>query len=127
MMEYLTEHLNSEIVLGTIPDTSVAINWVQSTYLMVRIKKNPSYYLPNVTNVNNINIDNELNNIIMSNLQKLTEHGMVTSDEDFWSLSATDLGVVMAHYYISFEVIYNLFSLFSNSSLDYGEFYRVDS
>jgi ATP-dependent DNA helicase HFM1/MER3 len=109
-MEYLTEHLNSEIVLGTIPDTSIAINWVQSTYLSVRIKKNPSYYLPSVTNVNNINIDTELNNIVMSNLQKLTDNGMVTTDEDFWSLSSTDLGVVMAHYYISFEVtllVYN--------------------
>jgi ATP-dependent DNA helicase HFM1/MER3 len=104
MMEYLTEHLNSEIVLGTIPDTSVAINWVQSTYLHVRIKKNPSYYLPNVSNVNNVNIDNELNTIIMKNLHKLVERGMVVADEDFWGLNSTDLGVVMAHYYISFEV-----------------------
>lgn len=41
---HLTEHLNSEVVLRTIPDLSVAMNWLTSTFLYVRAKKNPKHY-----------------------------------------------------------------------------------
>ena len=40
----LIEHLNAEIVLGTIPQLSVALDWLKSTFLYVRIMKNAEYY-----------------------------------------------------------------------------------
>jgi len=40
----MIEHLNAEIVLNTITDVSVAILWMKSTFLYVRIKKNPQHY-----------------------------------------------------------------------------------
>lgn len=41
---HLTEHLNSEVVLGTISDLSVAMEWLTSTFLYVRAKKHPKHY-----------------------------------------------------------------------------------
>lgn len=41
---HLVEHLNAEIVLGTITDIAVAMNWIKSTYLYVRALKNPKHY-----------------------------------------------------------------------------------
>lgn len=40
----LPEHLNSEIVLGTITDIAVAVNWLRSTFLYIRAMKNPRRY-----------------------------------------------------------------------------------
>ncbi|ELT92384.1 hypothetical protein CAPTEDRAFT_102528 [Capitella teleta] len=41
---HLIEHLNAEIVLGTISDVSVAIEWLRSTFLYIRVMKNPQHY-----------------------------------------------------------------------------------
>jgi hypothetical protein len=40
----LIEHLNNEVVLRTITNMSVAIDWLKSTYLYIRLKKNPTHY-----------------------------------------------------------------------------------
>lgn len=40
----LIENLNNEIVLRTVPNIKTAINWLKSTYLYIRLKKNPKYY-----------------------------------------------------------------------------------
>lgn len=41
---HLTEHLNAEVVLKTITNLDVAIQWLASTFLYVRAKKNPKHY-----------------------------------------------------------------------------------
>ena len=41
---HLVEHLNAEIVLGTINDYSVALDWLKSTFLYVRVMRNPKHY-----------------------------------------------------------------------------------
>ena len=38
------EHLNAEIVLNTIRDVSIALEWAKSTFLYIRMLKNPKYY-----------------------------------------------------------------------------------
>ena len=53
--EHLIEHLNAEIVLNTINDVSVALEWIKSTFLYIRVMKNPKhygqvlYYVDNIT------------------------------------------------------------------------------
>jgi Superfamily II helicase len=41
---HLVEHLNSEIVLKTISDVSVAVEWLRSTFFFVRVLSNPGHY-----------------------------------------------------------------------------------
>lgn len=40
----LSDHLNAEIVLGTVTNISEAIIWLSYTYLHVRMLKNPLVY-----------------------------------------------------------------------------------
>lgn len=40
----LTDHLNAEIVLGTVTNINEAIDWLSYTYLYVRMLKNPLIY-----------------------------------------------------------------------------------
>lgn len=42
--KHLDEHLNAEIVLGTIKDLGVAKHWLSTTFLYIRARKNPRYY-----------------------------------------------------------------------------------
>lgn len=44
LQKCLAEHLNSEIVLQTITDLSIAVQWIKSTFLYVRVTKNPAHY-----------------------------------------------------------------------------------
>lgn len=40
----MAEHINAEIALATLNNTELVCEWVKSTYLWVRIQKNPSHY-----------------------------------------------------------------------------------
>jgi replicative superfamily II helicase len=44
LMASLPEHLNAEVVLGTITDVTEAIAWIKSTFLFVRARANPLLY-----------------------------------------------------------------------------------
>ncbi|KAF5306943.1 hypothetical protein FQA39_LY00173 [Lamprigera yunnana] len=41
---HLTEHLNAEVVLRTITDLSIALEWLTYSFLYIRAKKNPKHY-----------------------------------------------------------------------------------
>lgn len=39
LLRCLVEHLNAEVVLLTVTDVSLAIDWLKNSYLYVRVKK----------------------------------------------------------------------------------------
>lgn len=41
---HLVEHLNAEIVLQTISDVKMALDWIRSTFLYIRALRNPTHY-----------------------------------------------------------------------------------
>ncbi len=43
-VSHLADHLNAEIVLGTVTNIKEAISWLSYTYLYVRMMKNPMAY-----------------------------------------------------------------------------------
>lgn len=47
---HLVEHLNAEIVLHTINDMSIAMEWIRYTFLYIRVMKNPKHYGKSDTN-----------------------------------------------------------------------------
>jgi hypothetical protein len=44
LMSNLAEHMNAEIVLGTIKDVPGAIQWIKSSFLFKRVRSNPQHY-----------------------------------------------------------------------------------
>lgn len=40
----MAEHLNAEIALQSITDISIAMEWLEATFLYQRVFKNPNYY-----------------------------------------------------------------------------------
>ncbi len=44
LLATLPEHLNAEVVLGTVQDIPAAVSWVKSTFLFARVYRNPQHY-----------------------------------------------------------------------------------
>ncbi|KAK3603692.1 hypothetical protein CHS0354_023298 [Potamilus streckersoni] len=104
----LIEHLQAEIVLHTINDISVAVEWLRYTFLYIRVMKNPQFYgMPN--GLSKEQIEKRLHDLCMKNLNLLTALNMTVMDEETFDIKPTDAGRLMARYCISFETM-KLFS-----------------
>lgn len=129
--------MNAEICLGTIKNLKTAINWLKSTFLFARIKKNPEYYgfspelkykIANKYTANNPSIiDDYLTKLLIKNLLDLNEVTLVNTC-DFHNLNAvikpTKNGRLMMRYCIAFDtmklIILNLDPQFIGQSSSTG-------
>ena len=79
----LIEHLNAEIVLQTITSISEALEWLKSTYLYVRVTKDPKHYgVPTGLSGRQADILQYLHSLCMDSLNKLSKIDLLTLDED---------------------------------------------
>ncbi|GAA5835706.1 hypothetical protein JCM9279_004624 [Rhodotorula babjevae] len=99
----LTEHVNSEITLRTIADVQSGLHWLRSTFLYVRITKNPAHYAigPGKTSP-----ETRLEEICLEAIKELVESGVVDQKED--ELSATQFGDIMSKFYLSHQTFLSL-------------------
>ncbi|XP_072505160.1 probable ATP-dependent DNA helicase HFM1 isoform X2 [Notamacropus eugenii] len=100
---HLIEHLNAEIVLRTITDVNVALEWIRSTLLYIRALKNPAHYdFPSGLDKNGI--ESKLQELCLKNLNDLSSVDLIKMDEDV-NFKSTETGRLMAWYYITFETV----------------------
>lgn len=97
--ESLLEHLNAEVVLGTVNDVQHAVKWLKSTFLFIRAKANPSRYRFKTKLPDHVPVEQRLEALALKDLEKLEQHGFVRL-KDGKSLEGTDLGTIMAKFYI---------------------------
>ncbi|KAI8646499.1 P-loop containing nucleoside triphosphate hydrolase protein [Parasitella parasitica] len=102
--ENLIEHLASEICLGTITNQVTALKWLQSTFLYVRLLKNPVHYKLNHESISSSTI---LQEICSKNLELLERHNLIQKAADL-TLKATEYGYAMDIYYIRFPTMVQL-------------------
>ncbi|XP_016052709.1 PREDICTED: probable ATP-dependent DNA helicase HFM1 [Miniopterus natalensis] len=100
---HLIEHLNAEIVLHTITDVNIALEWIRSTLLYIRALKNPSHY-GFASGLNKDGIEAKLQDLCLKNLNDLSSLDLITMDEDV-NFKPTETGRLMAWYYITFETV----------------------
>jgi ATP-dependent DNA helicase HFM1/MER3 len=97
----LIEHLNAEIGLGTVHDLSSAKKWLSSTFLYVRLGRNPKHYHLDQGS-DSLTQDELLEQICEKDVDLLLAHDCI-SDKD--GLRTTELGDAMARYYVKFETM----------------------
>ncbi|XP_058516874.1 probable ATP-dependent DNA helicase HFM1 isoform X2 [Ochotona princeps] len=100
---HLIEHLNAEIVLHTITDVNVALEWIRSTLLYIRALKNPSHY-GFAAGLNKEGIEEKLQELCLKNLNALSSLELIKMDEDV-NFKPTEAGRLMAWYYITFDTV----------------------
>ena len=97
----LIEHLNAEIGLGTIFNFESAKKWLASTFLRVRLLKNPAHY--QLKEGVGANDESEiLQQICEKDISLLTDADLVEEDNH---LRCTELGDAMARYYVKFDTM----------------------
>ena len=108
----LIEHLNAEVVLGTIEEVAVALKWIKSTFLYVRVRRNPSHYLgSDNTLVSEDYLDKKLQEMCLKDLELLNEADLIKLNPNSRFISPTPLGRLMARFCISFPTMKKLVSL----------------
>ncbi|XP_068069997.1 probable ATP-dependent DNA helicase HFM1 isoform X5 [Danio rerio] len=99
----LVEHLNAEIVLHTISDVNMALDWIRSTFLYIRALKNPKHYgFP--PEVDKCGIETKLQELCLKNLNSLASFNLITMDEDI-NIKPTETGKLMARYCVAFDTV----------------------
>ncbi|XP_056276995.1 probable ATP-dependent DNA helicase HFM1 isoform X1 [Pseudoliparis swirei] len=100
---HLVEHLNAEIVLQTISDVNMALDWIRSTFLYIRALKNPTHYGFSA-NLDRFGIEAKLQELCLKNLNSLSSIGLIDMDEDI-NIKPTESGRVMARYCVAFDTM----------------------
>lgn len=117
----LADHLNAEIVSGTVCSVGDGVRWLRYTYLSVRMPKNPLVY---GVNWEELELDPELRSrqavLIEEAARALDDAQMCRYDPRVGSVAPTDLGRVASYFYVSHRTVVLWNELLSSISSDAG-------
>ena len=99
----LRSHLNAEIAsAGTyMSDITICLRWLKSTFLAIRMFKNPAHYKMPA----GVPVEAHLQQLLVRNLQKLASHGLIRLADDGLGVQPLLLGSVMARFCVDFETV----------------------
>ncbi|KAI4366867.1 hypothetical protein MLD38_022679 [Melastoma candidum] len=117
MLNFLTEHLTAEIVQMTITDISLAIEWMKCSFLYIRMKKDPGSYAISKGITNN-QIERHMREICLQKVTELSQHQMIWTDEDGFTLKPLEPGCLMTKYYLRFDTMKHILQLSETCSLE---------
>ncbi|KAG8954197.1 Sec63 [Tulasnella sp. 424] len=94
----LTEHLNSEVGLGTITSLETAKSWLHNSFLFQRLRRNPSHYA--LGKDQNQTWEQRLDDLVAESINSLRDADLVTTTQDgmgqISALAATEFGEIMS-------------------------------
>ncbi|WIA13166.1 hypothetical protein OEZ85_006758 [Tetradesmus obliquus] len=113
LMSNLAEHMNAEIVLGTIKDVPGAIQWIKSSFLFTRVRSNPQHYGLKVRpGMAEAELEGLLRDeLVLKPVGQLMRYGLLATDEDSYSLAATGPGRLMANHFLKLNTMAAIVSL----------------
>ncbi|KZT52720.1 P-loop containing nucleoside triphosphate hydrolase protein [Calocera cornea HHB12733] len=99
----LTEHINSEIKLGTISNVESAKQWLKRSFLFQRIQKNPRHY--SMGKDEKQTWEARLDELVDESVKKLETAELITVEDGDRRMTSTEYGEVMSRYYIRFNTL----------------------
>eukprot|EP00052_Salpingoeca_macrocollata_P008148 m.64806 g.64806 ORF g.64806 m.64806 type:complete len:2134 (+) comp16452_c0_seq1:64-6465(+) len=99
----LHDHFNAEIVTKTIQSKQEAVDYLTWTYLYRRMTQNPNYY--NLNGTTNTHICDHMSELVENTLADLEESKCVAIDDEADEVTALNLGMIAAYYYINYTTI----------------------
>jgi activating signal cointegrator complex subunit 3 len=105
-IKQLADHLNAEVVGGTVTTIHEAVNWLRYTYLYVRMLRNPlAYGISMDQQADDPSLRGRCGELIEEAAKLLDYNKMLRYDVASGNLGTTDLGRVAAHFYIQAESV----------------------
>lgn len=99
LLEVLPDHMNAEIVAGTISSKQDALDYITWTYFFRRLVMNPSFYELDSTDFDKVN--RYLSSLVEKALRELECSYCLRIGEDSCSISPETVGRIGSYYYIS--------------------------
>ncbi|KAG0485466.1 hypothetical protein HPP92_009545 [Vanilla planifolia] len=101
LREHMHDHINAEIVSGTICHKEDAVHYLTWTYLFRRLVMNPSYYGLEDTHTKSINA--YLSRLVQNTFEDLEDSGCIKVDEN--NVVPLMLGSIASQYYLSYMTV----------------------
>ncbi|KRX49093.1 Activating signal cointegrator 1 complex subunit 3 [Trichinella murrelli] len=98
LLKVFPDHLNAEIVAGTVSNVQQAIDYLSWTYFFRRLLANPTFY--GVENLDKEKVQSYLVNVIFSALGALLQSKCITFEEDMNTIYSTVPGRIASFYYL---------------------------
>lgn len=115
----LADHLNAEIVSGTVSSIGEGVRWLSYTYLSVRMPQNPLVYGIDWSEVEaDSGLHSRRATLIEQASKALDDARMCRYDPRTGALAPTDLGRVSSHFYVSHETVVLWNELLANLSME---------
>nr|CAD7458407.1 unnamed protein product [Timema tahoe] len=99
LLEVLADHVNAEIVAGTVQTKQDILNYLTWTYFFRRLLQNPTYY--NLESLQEHEIHGFLSALVDRALNSLLDAYCVFIDEDERSVRPSSMGRIASFYYLS--------------------------
>ncbi|XVF60252.1 hypothetical protein PTKIN_Ptkin08bG0030000 [Pterospermum kingtungense] len=112
LLSCMTEHLTAEIVQLTISDITKAIEWMKCSYLY-----NPENYAVR-KGIPRDRIEKHMQEICVQNVNELSYHQMIQTDEDGFVLKPQEPGRLMTKYYLKFNTMKHIMQAPASCSLE---------
>ncbi|XP_063225665.1 activating signal cointegrator 1 complex subunit 3 [Bacillus rossius redtenbacheri] len=103
LLEVLPDHLNAEIVAGTVRTKQALLSYLTWTYFFRRLLRNPTYY--HLESLDETHIHSFLSGLVDRALGSLLEAYCVTIDEDERGILPTSMGKIASFYYLSHKTM----------------------
>jgi replicative superfamily II helicase len=100
MISKMIDCINSEIVRGAITDRGTALDWIEKTYLNIRMQHDPVLY-----GCEKDKIDDRKMLLIHSAFLVLDKGSLAIYEPRSGSVKPTDLGKIASYYYITFRTM----------------------
>ncbi|CAG0914937.1 unnamed protein product [Notodromas monacha] len=103
LLAVLSDHMNAEIVAGTVTSKQDCLDYLTWTFFFRRLLENPSYYGLESLEPENVNV--HLSGLVDKSVRELEESGCLELDEDGRTLHATVAGRIASLYYLSHKTL----------------------
>lgn len=102
LIKTLPDHLNAEVVLGTVQTIEEAMDWLSYTFLYVRMLQNPTLYsISEEALQNDPTLEIRRRDLVHTAASMLEKNHLLRYDRKTGALQPTPLGRVSSQYYIS--------------------------
>lgn len=124
-IKQLDDHLNAEVVSGTVTTIQEASMWLKYTYLYIRMRRNPlAYGISADEKADDPSLSRRCTDLVTNASTRLGTNGMIKYDRGSGNLSAMNQGRVAAHFYIQAESV-EIFNEMLRSSMTDARVLRV--
>ncbi|XP_014472478.1 PREDICTED: activating signal cointegrator 1 complex subunit 3 [Dinoponera quadriceps] len=122
LMDVLPDHINAEIVAGTMKNEQEFLDYLTWTYYFRRLMKNPKYYDLDILEPQCIN--EYLSKLVKSTLRSLMDSHCIDYDTDERTLFSLPIGKIASFYYLSHHTML-MFTQSLNDKLTLDQCLRI--